>query len=46
MNKLNILLPELLNMFRIAEVYFKGDKANHLLLVDGKKKGVIKKGSK
>ena len=46
MNKLNLSLPELLNMLKITEGHFKGDKANHLLLVDGKKKGLIKKGSK
>ena len=46
MNKLNLLLPKLLNMHKIAEGHFKGDKANHLLLVDGKKKEIMKKGSK
>ena len=46
MNKLNLLLPELLNMLKTAQGYFKGDKANHLLLVDGKKKGAMKNGSK
>ena len=46
MNKQNLLLLELLNMFKTAEGYFKGDKANHLLLVDGKKKRIMKKYSK
>ena len=46
MNKLNLSLLELLNMLKIVESHFKGDKANHLLLVDGNKKGVMKKGSK
>ena len=46
MNKLNLSLLELLNMLKIVEGHFKGDKDNHLLLVDGKKKGVMKKGSK
>ena len=46
MNKLNLSLPKLLNMLKIAEGHFKGDKANHLLLVDEKKKGIIKNDSK
>ena len=39
MNKLNISLPELLNMLKIVESHFKGEKAP-ILLVDkiGKKK--------
>ena len=45
MNKLNINLPELLNMFKIAESYFKGKKAPFLLInKNNKKKG--KKGSR
>ena len=45
MNKLNISLPELLNMLKIAESHFKDEKAS-ILLVDkiNKKKG--KKDSK
>ena len=46
MNKLNLSLSEMLNMLKIVEGHFKGDKANRLLLVDGKKKGIMKKGSK
>ena len=46
MNKLNLSLLELLNMLKTVEDHFKGDKANHLLLVDGKKKEIMKKGSK
>ena len=33
-------------MLKIAKGHFIGDKANHLLLVDGKKKRIMKKGSK
>ena len=45
MNKLNISLPELLNILKIAESHFKGEKTP-VLLVDkiSKKKG--KKSSK
>ena len=45
MNKLNTSLPELLNMLKTAESYFKGKKAS-VLLIDkiNKKKG--KKGFK
>ena len=45
MNKLNISMPELLNMLKIIESHFKGEKGL-VLLVDkiNKKKG--KKGSK
>ena len=45
MNKLNISLPELLNMLKTTESHFKGEKAL-ILLIDkiNKKKG--KKGSK
>ena len=45
MNKLNTTLLELLNMLKIAESYFKSEKAP-LLLVDKKKIKVEKKGSK
>ena len=45
MNKLNTSLPELLNMLKIAESHFKGEKAPILLVYKiNKKKG--KKGSK
>ena len=45
MNKLNTIVPKLLNMLQIAESHFKSDKAN-LLLVDKKKKMAKDKGSK
>ena len=45
MNKQNTIPPELLNMLKIAESYFKLEKAP-LLLVDKKKMKVGKKGSK
>ena len=45
MNKLNISLPELLNMLKIAENYFKGEKAQ-ILRVDKISKKKAKKGSK
>ena len=45
MNKLNMSLPELLNMLKVVESHLKGDKAQ-LLSVDGKKKQAMKKGTK
>ena len=45
MNKLNINLPVLLNMLKIAESHFKGEKAP-VLLVDKISKKKAKKGSK
>ena len=46
MNKLNISLPELLNMFKTVESHLKKNKAS-LLLVDGiNKKKLDRKGSK
>ena len=45
MNKLNTILPELLNMLKIAETHFKLEKPP-LLLVDKKKIKVRKKNSK
>ena len=45
MNKLNISLPELLNMLKIAESHFKGEKAQ-VLHVDKISKKKVKKGSK
>ena len=44
-NKLNISLPELLNMLKIAESHFKGEKAL-ILLIDKISKKKDKKGSK
>ena len=44
MNKLNTTLLELLNMLKIAESYFKSEKAL-LLLVDKKKSKVGRQGS-
>ena len=45
MNKLNINLPELLNMLKIAESHFKGEKAQ-VLHVDKISKKKAKKSSK
>ena len=45
MNKLNISLPELLNMLKIAKSHFKGEKAQ-VLHVDKISKKKAKKGSK
>ena len=45
MNKLNISLLELLNMLKTVENYFKGEKAQ-VLLVDKISKKKTKKGSK
>ena len=46
LNKLNISLPELLNMLKIAENHFKGEKAPILLVdnIDKKKtKRILRK---
>ena len=45
MNKLNISLPELLNMLKTAESHFKGEKAQ-ILHIDKISKKKAKKDSK
>ena len=45
MNKLNISLPKLLNMLKIVESHFKGERAQ-VLHVDKISKKKAKKGSK
>ena len=45
MNKLNISLPEMLNMLKIVESHFKGEKAQ-ILHVDKIRKKKAKKNSK